>query len=167
MASLRRRILPGMVAAGLVAAALAPAQPAIAESVLIRGMGSTIGTLDPQINFLAVEGQIEDDMYEGLVLPGPDGEPIPGAAATWDITDDGKTYIFHLRDGLKWSNGEPLVAQDFVNGIIRTLDPATASEKAYIFTSTISVTGAADFNKSKNKDPKSVGLSHRTSGPWS
>ena len=144
---MRRRILPGMAAAGLMAAVLVPAQPAAGDSVLTRGMGATIGTLDPQINFLAVEGQIEDDMYEGLVTPGPDGEPIPGAAAAWDISDDDKTYTFHLRDGLKWSNDEPLVAQDFVNGIVRTLDPATASEKAYIFTSTISVTGAADFNK--------------------
>ncbi len=60
-------------------------------------------------------------MYEGLVTPGVDGEPIPGAAEKWDISDDGLTYTFHLRDGLKWSDGTPLVAQSFVDAVARTL----------------------------------------------
>ncbi len=152
------RVLRG-IAAALMAGALLLAHSASAESVLNRGIGATVGTLDPQINFLAFEGLIQDDMYEGLVLQGPDSLPIPGAAEKWEVSDDGLTYTFRLRDGLKWSNGDPLVAQDFVNGLIRTIDPATASEKAYIFTSTISVAGAADFNGGKNKDPKSVGIS--------
>ncbi|MBL8711224.1 MAG: peptide ABC transporter substrate-binding protein [Rhodospirillaceae bacterium] len=150
-----RMTISGMILAAIVALA----QPAAAESVLTRGMGSTIGTLDPQINFLAYEGFILDDIYEGLVSPDPAGEPVPGAAETWDISDDGLTYTFHLRDGLKWSNGDPLVAQDFVNGVIRTLDPATASDKGYIFTSTISVVGAAAFNGGESTDPASVGVS--------
>ncbi len=94
--------------------------------------------------------------------PEPDGEPIPGAAEKWDISDDGLTYTFHLRDGLKWSNGEPLKAQSFVDGVARTLDPATASEKNYIFSSTISITGAADYMSADNKnarDPKTLGIS--------
>src|SRR5688572_9012130 len=85
------------------AATPAPAATAPTESKLVRGIGATIGTLDPQVNFLAYEAWIQDDMYEGLVTPGADGEPIPGAAEKWDISDDGLTYTFHLRDGLKWS----------------------------------------------------------------
>lgn len=135
--------------------------PASAETVLKRGIGSTIGTLDPQVNFLGYEAWIQDDMYEGLVTPGADGEPIPGAAEKWDISDDGLTYTFHLRDGLKWSDGTPLAAQSFVDGVARTLDPATASEKNYIFSSTISVTGAAEYMSADNKgarDPKTLGI---------
>ena len=140
----------------------AAAAPASAETMLKRGIGSTIGTLDPQVNFLAYEAWIQDDMYEGLVTPGADGEPIPGAAEKWDIADDGLTYTFHLRDGLKWSNGEPLAAQAFVDSVARTLDPNTASEKNYIFSSTISITGAGDYMSADNKgprDPKTLGIS--------
>jgi oligopeptide transport system substrate-binding protein len=132
------------------------------ESKLVRGIGSTIGTLDPQVNFLAYEAWIQDDMYEGLVTPGADGEPIPGAAEKWDISDDGLTYTFHLRDGLKWSDGTPLAAQSFVDSVARTLDPATASEKNYIFSSTISITGAGEYMSADNKgarDPKTLGIS--------
>ena len=143
-----------------VAALLAfSAGTASAETLLNRSIGSTIGSLDPQINFLAYEGLILDDLYEGLVVVNPDGKILPGAAESWEISDDGLTYTFRLRDGLQWSNGDKLTAQDFVNGIIRTINPETGSDKAYIFTSTIQIDGAAAFNDGSNKDPKSVGLS--------
>ncbi len=86
-----------------VAALLAfSAGTASAETVLNRGIGATIGTLDPHINFLAWEGWVLDDLYEGLVANDAGGAVIPGAAEKWDISDDGLTYTFHLRDGLKW-----------------------------------------------------------------
>ena len=144
-----------MLLGSLLAAAIST--PARAETVLNRGIGATISTLDPQVNFLATDGFILDDIYEGLIDYDANGQIVPGAAEKWDVSDDGLTYTFHLRDGLKWSNGEPLVAQDFANGIVRTIDPATASDKAYIFTTTVAVVGAADFNKGDNKDPASVG----------
>lgn len=153
---LNRRALLGAVAAiGLIVGGAMVAQPAAAETVLTRGIGSTIGTLDPQVNFLAYEGWIQDDMYEGLVDLDAQGQVVPGAAEKWEISDDGLTYTFHLRDGLKWSNGDKLVAQDFVNAVIRTITPDTASEKNYIFSSTISVVGAAEFMDTENKDPAS------------
>jgi oligopeptide transport system substrate-binding protein len=162
MAFSRRTALSVALAAALGLSLASIAASASAETVLKRGIGATIGTLDPQVNFLTYEGWIQDDMYEGLATPGADGEMRAGAAEKWDISDDGLTYTFHLRDGLKWSNGEPLVAQSFVDSIVRTLDPATASEKNYIFSSTISVVGAADYMSADNKkprDPKTLGLS--------
>jgi oligopeptide transport system substrate-binding protein len=158
----RRAALSVAFAAAAGLSLASAALPASAETVLKRGIGSTIGTLDPQVNFLSYEAWIQDDMYEGLVTPGADGEPVPGAAEKWDISDDGLTYTFHLRDGLKWSDGSPLVAQSFVDGVARTLDPATASEKNYIFSSTISITGAGEYMSADNKgvrDPKTLGIS--------
>ena len=151
-----------MLLGSLLAAAIST--PARAETVLNRGIGATISTLDPQVNFLATDGFILDDIYEGLIDYDANGQIVPGAAEKWDVSDDGLTYTFHLRDGLKWSNGEPLVAQDFANGIVRTIDPATASDKAYIFTTTVAVVGAANFNKGDNKDPASVGAT--APGPY-
>ena len=85
------------------------------------------------------------DAYEGLVSFDGSGTVIPGAAESRDISADGLTYTFHLRDGLKWSNGDALVAQDFVNGMLRRMNPDTASDKGYYFSSVIKIKGAAGF----------------------
>ena len=54
-------------------------------------------------------------LLEGLVIRNPDGpEPIPGVAKDWDISPDGKTYTFYLRDDALWSNGDYVTAYDFV-----------------------------------------------------
>ncbi|HVJ32936.1 MAG TPA: peptide ABC transporter substrate-binding protein [Terriglobia bacterium] len=159
MAILRRTALSAVMTTALLSALALTASAASAEMVLNRNIGTTISSLDPQVNFLVYEGWIEEDLYEGLTAYDAAGNIIPGAAKSWDLSPDGLTYTFHLRDGLKWSNGDPLVAQDFVNSVIRILDPATASQKNYVFSSTISITGAADFMGGKNKDPKSVAVS--------
>lgn len=147
-----------LLGAAILAAAIAAA-PASAEMVITRGVGASPGTLDPHLNFGAREGWIQDDMYEGLVAGDSKGNIIPASAEKWEVTDDGLAWTFHLRDGLKWSNGDPLVAQDFVNGLIRTIDPATASDKSYYFSSTLSVAGAEQFTAGESKDPASVGIS--------
>ena len=89
MAVTRRAALSVALAAAVGFSVGATVSSAAAETVLKRGIGSTIGTLDPQVNFLGYEALIQDDMYEGLVTPGADGEPVPGAAEKWDISDDG------------------------------------------------------------------------------
>lgn len=139
-------------------AAVQPAAKA-PDQVLDRGFGASPDTLDPQLNFGAREAWIQDDMYEGLASYDSKGDMVPAAAEKWDVSDDGLTWTFHLRDGLKWSNGDPLVAQDYVNSVIRTIDPATASDKSYYFSSTLQVVGAGDFTAGKTKDAATVGVS--------
>ncbi len=141
---------------GLVAL-LAGALPAFADDTLDRGIGSEWSSLDPQVNFDAAAGWIQMDVYEGLVTFDGTGKIIPGAAESWDISEDGLTYTFHLRDGLKWSNGDPLVAQDFIDGMLRTTNPDTASDKGYYFSSVIQIKGAAGLVDGSVKDPASFG----------
>src|SRR5690606_33263075 len=74
------------------------------------------------------------DLYEGLVGEAPDGSLTPGAAARWDISADGLTYTFHIRDNARWSNGTPLTAQDFVYSLRRIVTPDTGSSFADILT---------------------------------
>ncbi|MDE3077958.1 MAG: peptide ABC transporter substrate-binding protein, partial [Chloroflexota bacterium] len=62
-----------------------------------------------------------------LVYPDKDLNVKPGLAEKWDISPDGLTYTFHLRQGLKWSDGSPLTAKDFEYSFKRLFDPATAS----------------------------------------
>ncbi|HNB27591.1 MAG TPA: ABC transporter substrate-binding protein, partial [Alphaproteobacteria bacterium] len=141
---LARGLGKALLGAALLAASLA-ATPASAETVLTRGFGASPDTLDPHMNFGAREGWIQDDIFEGLTAGNEKGEMVPGAAEKWESSDDGLTWTFHLRDGLKWSNGDPLVAQDFVNGVIRQLDPKTASPRAYYFSSLIPLVGGQEF----------------------
>ena len=148
-----------LLGAAIIATAIA-VSPASAETVINRGFGASPDTLDPHMNFGAREGWIQDDMYEGLTASNAKGEIGPGAAEKWEASDDGLTWTFHLRDGLKWSNGDPLVAGDFVAGVIRQLDPKTASPRAYYFGSLIPLVGGQEFNDAKEGgDPASVGIS--------
>ncbi|HET6618901.1 MAG TPA: peptide ABC transporter substrate-binding protein [Dongiaceae bacterium] len=149
----------GLLGAAIIATAVA-VTPAWAETVINRGFGASPDTLDPHMNFGAREGWIQDDIYEGLTAGNEKGEMGPGAAESWETSDDGLTWTFHLRDGLKWSNGDPLVAQDFVNGVIRQLEPKTASPRAYYFSSLVPLVGGQEFIDAKDKgDPKTVGIS--------
>jgi oligopeptide transport system substrate-binding protein len=88
-------------------------------------------SLDPAIVTGQLEGRICLALFEGLTTRKPDGTIIGGMAESWDQTPDGLTYTFHLRPGIKWSNGDPVTAQDFVQSFERTLNPATTSEYSY------------------------------------
>jgi oligopeptide transport system substrate-binding protein len=135
------------------------AGPAFAdEGTIVEGIGDQWQSLDPQYSSASKDAQILGDLYEGLVGLDAAGKPIPGAAASWDISADGLTYTFHLRDGLKWSNSDPLVAQDFVNGAERQLNSKTASYKAYYLFTQLPLTNAADYNGDKLTDFTKVGI---------
>lgn len=89
-----------------------------------------IKSFDPQIN-TDVEGfGVIRQLFEGLMNEDSDGNIIPGAATGFDVSEDKLTYTFHLRDA-KWSNGDPVTADDFVYAWRRLVDPATASEYAW------------------------------------
>lgn len=104
-------------------------------------MDADLNTMDYE---LATDGNsfiMQSMCVSGLAMLDADGQPQPDLAEKWDVSEDGKTYTFHLRDGIKWSNGEPVTAKDFVYGWQRLVDPATASEYNFIV-STIGVENA-------------------------
>src|SRR3546814_18708011 len=70
-------------------------------------------------------------MFLGLLTYGQDGKPIAGAAESWTISEDGKTYTFKLRDHV-WSDGTPVTAEDFVYAWRRILAPETGAEYAQL-----------------------------------
>ncbi len=147
-----------MVSGLAMAAALSLAVPVWADDVFDRGVGSEWSSLDPQVNFDAAAAWIQSDVYEGLINYSSSGAIIPGAAESWESSDDGKVFTFHLREGLKWSNGDPLVAQDYVNGALRMMNPETATEKGYYFTSTIQVVGASPIVNGETTDTSGFGI---------
>ena len=100
------------------------------SAVLHRGIGGEPSTLDPLAAADNFSFEVLRDLYEGLTTDGPNGEVVPGMAASWTVSQDGKEYIFKLRQNARWSNGKPLVAQDFVNAWRRVVDPSQASPVA-------------------------------------
>jgi ABC-type oligopeptide transport system substrate-binding subunit len=77
-------------------------------------------------------GNVLRDLYEGLITEAPDGQLRPGTADHWTVTDDGRIYRFHVRSDARWSNGDPVVAADFVAGMQRSLNPASGSRSAEV-----------------------------------
>jgi len=105
-----------------------------AESVLRVAQRNEPATLDPQRATLPDEFFIIRTLGEGLLTPNPvGGPPLPGAAEKWEASPDGLTYTFHLRASAKWSNGDPITAQNFAWSIQRALSPSTAAPKAALF----------------------------------
>ena len=102
------------------------------EQVLRWGNGAEPGSLDPHRTQGVPGSNIGRDLFEGLTSEAPDGTVIAGAAESWEISDDGKTYRFFLRPEARWSNGDPVTADDFVYSLRRSLDPATLSNYTFI-----------------------------------
>ncbi len=98
-----------------------------AEMVLRAGNGAEPNTLDPHKSEGTSDANIIRDVYEGLTNLSPRGEVVPGAAERWEVSADGLTYIFSLRERARWSNGDPLTADDFVAGMRRCVAPDTGS----------------------------------------
>jgi oligopeptide transport system substrate-binding protein len=105
-----------------------PGRPA--PLVLTRSIGGQPGSLDPQRAEDAFSYDVLRDLYEGLTASTPDGAVIPAAATSWRIEDGGKRYVFQLRPDARWSNGDPVTGQNFVEGFRRALDPKTVSGAA-------------------------------------
>lgn len=87
-------------------------------------------TVDPALNSASDGGNMILHAFECLLTVGQDGNLQPGQAETWETSEDGLTWTFHLRDGLKWSDGSALTANDFVYSWKRVCDPIVAAPYA-------------------------------------
>ncbi|MFI3231125.1 MAG: peptide ABC transporter substrate-binding protein [bacterium] len=90
--------------------------------------------IDPGITINSFANPFMVNLFEGLVAYDVDNNLVEGCAESWEISDDGLTYTFTLRDGLKWSNGDDLTSEDFLYSYQRVLTPSTASQFGFIMT---------------------------------
>lgn len=101
------------------------------KDMMVANLVSEPKTIDPALNNATDGSTVIYNIFEGLVRIGNDNKAEPGLAEKWDIQDNGKKYIFHLRDGLKWTDNTPITAKDFKYGILRVLDPTVGSSYSY------------------------------------
>ncbi|ASJ21459.1 peptide ABC transporter substrate-binding protein [Brachyspira hampsonii] len=116
------------------------------KGVIYINVGPEPKTIDPALNSTVDANIYIQHVFEGLATRDNDNKIVPGVAESWDISDDGLTYTFHIRDNAKWSDGKKITAEDFVYSWQRVVDPITASEYAYQFEP---VLNAMDINSGK------------------
>lgn len=103
------------------------------DQVLRYISGSETESLDPQVGTSQPDARIYMALYEGLTEYDPRTmEPAPALAERWQVNKDSTEFVFFLRKGAKWSNGEPITAQDFLYTFRRGLSPELASRNAYL-----------------------------------
>lgn len=130
-----RQAVPLVLLVGIFAAAVFATRGARLEPAdFTFNNGAEIQTLDPATVTGVPEGRMIRMVFEGLVVSHPETlEPLPGVAESWDVSDDGLHYTFHLRKDAKWSDGHAVNAQDFMWSYERFLNAKTAAEYAYMF----------------------------------
>ena len=125
-------------------------------SVFRFNVGPEPEYLDPALSTGLYDARVSVLLYEGLTAKDPETlEPRPGVAERWDISEDGRTYTFHLRPDALWSDGRPVTAHDFVYSWTRVLTPSTGARyAAYLYP----IVNAAEFNQSQLTDASQLGV---------
>lgn len=104
-----------------------------------------VASLDPQIATDGTSFEVIADFTDGLMQMDETGKAVPAVAESCDVSEDGLTYTFHLREDANWSNGDPVTADDFVFGWQRAADPANASEYSYMLSDIGQIKNAAEI----------------------
>ncbi len=126
------------------------------QGILHIGNGDEPRELDPHVVTGSIEANLCLALLEGLVGWHPEGQRlIPGVAASWERSADGKTYLFRLREDAKWSNGDAVTAADFVYSWRRALSPALGNNYAYML---YYLKNAARFHQGEITDFSEVGV---------
>jgi len=132
-------------------------ESALRSQTLLLGNGAEPEDLDPQVVTAYTDQNILLALFEGLTaVDEKTSQAVPAAAESWESSPDGLSWTFHLRAGLRWSNGEKLTADDFIQSWQRILTPAFAAEYANLL---YPIKNAEAFNQGTLLDPSALGLS--------
>ena len=118
----------------------------VVDQVININWGAEPPSLDPGLATDTTSGDVITNVMDPLVKLDKDLEPVPNLAKSWTVSKDGRTVTFTLRDDGKWTNGDPVTAQDFEWSWKRTISPELAADYAYQF---FGIVGAAEYNACK------------------
>jgi len=128
----------------------------VRTQTLLLGNGAEPADLDPALIVAWNDGNIAYSLFEGLTwIDEKTAQPIPASASSWDVSNDGRVYTFHLRPDGRWSNGDPVTAADFVYSFRRTLTPSLGAQYAYMLRP---IKNAQAYNAGKLTDFSQVGV---------
>ncbi len=145
-----------LVCSSVFAAPAKKAAPQLAKVQELRyNLASEPAAVDPARSTGVIEANVEFAAFEGLTRIGPNDVPIAGTAERWEVSKDQMSYTFYLRKNAKWSNGDPVTAQDFEYAWKRALDPKLAAEYAYQL---YYIKNGEAYNTGKITDPNQLGV---------
>ncbi|APJ05103.1 hypothetical protein AXG55_05865 [Silvanigrella aquatica] len=128
-----------------------PANAKLAKVQMLNiGIGEEPKSLDPQKCNESTCTTIVRQIFEGLIQANQEGKIVPASAESWKISADGKIYTFQLRKNLKWSDGSPITANDFVYSLRRLVDPKIASEQSSLLEFVVNAKEIVDGKKVPN-----------------
>jgi ABC-type oligopeptide transport system substrate-binding subunit/DNA-binding SARP family transcriptional activator len=133
------------------------AQPSVARPPAPHALRVAwhVFAVDPAMaeDFPSVE--VVRQLFSGLVDQSPEMDVIPDVARSWEVLEGGRTYVFHLRDDVRWSDGQPVTAEDYEYAWKRVLDPAIGSPGALAL---YDIKGASAFHRGEMSDSDLVGV---------
>src|SRR5450756_1524343 len=112
------------------AATIPPGVQLHSSQTVIRNNGSETETLDPALAESVGANNLTRDLFEGLTANDANGKTVPGVAESWKQTD-ATTWVFKLRKNAKWSNGDPVTADDFILSLIHISEPTRLGMISY------------------------------------
>jgi ABC-type oligopeptide transport system substrate-binding subunit len=119
----------------------------VVDQVININWGAEPPSLDPGLATDTTSGDVITNIMDPLVKLDKNLEPVPNLAKSWTVSKDGTTVTFTLRDDGKWTNGDPVTAQDFEFSWKRTISPELAADYAYQF---FGIVGASEYNACKS-----------------
>lgn len=134
---------------------LAPESSVGRDDTVIVGLSEPGGIFTPYFNTSGYDGNVQAVMFPALVEVNENGEPVPGLAESWDISDDELTYTYHLRDDLKFDDGSPLTAEDVAFTITLLHDPSYAGETDI---TEAAVVGGLDYKEGDADDIEGIDI---------
>lgn len=146
--------MPVVVVASAAAGA-AEGAAATRERAVRRSSTGEPSTLDPQLWTFGQDGNLAQDLFQGLTTLDAAAQPVPGQARSWTISPDGRRYTFRLHPGLQWSDGVPIDGETFVWSLRRLFDPRTAAPSASLL---YVIRNAREVNTGK-LGPENLGVS--------
>ncbi len=125
------------------------------KDTLNINIGSEPPSLDWSLATDSTSFTILNNIMEGLTRFSDKHRPEPALAESWDISEDGKTYTFHIRENILWTDGKPLKSSDFEYSWKRLLKPETGADYAYFL---FDIKNAEEYNSGKINDPNTIGI---------
>ena len=147
--------LVGLLLVVLFISGIFKMQDGLQTHTIYRGNSIEPISLDPHLSGSLNEANIQRDIFEGLTAEGPNGNIIPGVAKRWELSEDQMKWTFFLRKDAKWSNGDPVIADNFVQGFKRAVDPNTGASFGFLLKP---ILNAKKILQGEEKDLSKLGI---------
>ena len=147
------KLLVGVLVIGSIVSVVACAKQNSSE--LNVAVGAQFNTFDPALNSEVWNAYVTTHMFSGMFRKGAEDEIINELCESYEVSEDGLTYTFHMVDDARWSDGEPVTAYDFEYSYLRALSYGADNEFTLALTEMFNIAGAMDYHEAALQEGES------------